>query len=216
MQAPPKNPLQHPELPVEHALQGLVPRAGGPGLAAGGRFGAAIRLVVCGWLAAGCDGPMLHHPAVGRAVAPLPVVSIADRAAPPPSFAGRVTLLNFWGTWCPPCRRELPGLARLAARLAAEPRFQLVAVSCAGGPEDLAEVRSQTREFVREHDLAIEPWAFADPVGRQEVFERLGLDAFPTTYLLGPDGRVRQVWRGYRTGDEAEIARAVVEALKGS
>jgi thiol-disulfide isomerase/thioredoxin len=165
-------------------------------------------------LVAGCEPPQARHPAVGRAVGTLPLVPIAGEAEGTPGFTGRVTLLNFWGAWCPPCRRELPGLARLAARLVDEPRFQLVAVSCGAGAEDTAEVVHDTREFLRQRDLSIPAWTFGDPLGRLVATEMLGLDAFPTTYLIGPDGRVRQVWRGYRPSDETEIAAAVLAALK--
>lgn len=162
----------------------------------------------------GCRPGASTHPAVGQAVGPLPIVSIHDATTAPPELAGRVTLLNFWGTWCPPCRRELPGLVRLAGRLADEPAFQLVAVSCGAGAEDVAEVAAETRAFLTDRGLEIGAWAFADNAARRTVSERLGLDAFPTTYLVGRDGRVRQVWRGYRPSDEPEIARAVLEVLK--
>lgn len=41
-----------------------------------------------------------------------------------------------------------------------------------------------------------------------------GFEAFPTTYLIGPDAKVRQVWVGYRSRDEADIASAIVATLK--
>jgi thiol-disulfide isomerase/thioredoxin len=165
-------------------------------------------------VAAGCEPARSRHPAVGRAIGALPLIPIAGDADAVPGFTGRVTLLNFWGTWCPPCRRELPGLARLASRLADEPRFQLVAVSCGAGAEDTAEVVHETLDFLRQRDLSIPAWTFGDPLGRLMVAEILGLDAFPTTYLIGPDGLVRQVWRGYRPSDETEIAAAVLATLK--
>jgi thiol-disulfide isomerase/thioredoxin len=134
------------------------------------------------------------------------LVSITDPTRSPPTFTGRVTLLNFWGTWCPPCRRELPGLARIAARLSDEARFQLVAVSCgAGGPDDLEEITADTTRFLSRERIAIEPWC--DP---------RGIEAFPTTYLIGADGCIRRVWMGYRSRDEADISAAVVEVLKES
>jgi thiol-disulfide isomerase/thioredoxin len=162
----------------------------------------------------GCGGPG-PHPAVGRVVGNLPLVSIVDPGRPAPAFTGKVTLLNLWGTWCPPCRRELPGMARLASRLAADPRFQLVAVSCGGGGrDDLAEITATTREFLAAQRLEIDPWA--DPLGMARVVlaESFGFNAYPTTYLIGPDATVRAVWTGYRSRDEADMARAVVEALK--
>ena len=163
---------------------------------------------------AGCSAPSAH-PAVGKRVGSVPLVSITDSTRPPPTFVGRVTLLNFWGTWCPPCRRELPGLGRIAARLSADPRFQLVAVSCgSGGPDDLGEISADTTRFLTRERIAIEPWC--DPRGmvRMVFSEGYGFEAFPTTYLVGADGCIRRVWSGYRSRDEADIAAAVVEALK--
>jgi thiol-disulfide isomerase/thioredoxin len=178
--------------------------------------------LISGWMAflAGCGGPTPSHPAVGRTVGNLPLVSLADPSLRPPTFAGRVTLLNFWGTWCPPCRRELPGLVRLADRLRSEPVFQLVAVSCGGrAPENMAALTESTHAFLKEavspsQRSAMEPWA--DPEGRTRMIfsTSFGFEAFPTTYLIGPDAQVRQVWVGYRSRDEADIARAIVAALK--
>jgi len=179
---------------------------------------------VVAWLpfAAGCGGPEASHPAVGRSVGNLPLVSLADSTRQTPTFVGRVTLLNFWGTWCPPCRRELPGLVRLADRLRSEPAFQLVAVSCGGrAPEDMATLTESTNAFLKEavgpaQRSAIEPWADPDGQTRMIFSASFGFDAFPTTYLVGPDAKVRQVWVGYRSRDETDIARAIVAALKES
>lgn len=166
--------------------------------------------------AVGCDARRTH-PAVGRTVESLPVASVSDPAAPPPDLAGRVTLLNFWGTWCPPCRRELPGLVRLARRLADEPRFQLVAVSCAGvGGDDPETLSAETRRFLVAQRLDLAAWRFADPVPAAVLSAALGLDALPATFLVGPDARIRQAWIGYRSSDEPEIAAAVVAALRES
>jgi thiol-disulfide isomerase/thioredoxin len=170
----------------------------------------AAALLVC----PGCEGPAANHPLTGRRVGPLPLVSLSRPGLDPPRVDGRVTLLNFWATWCPPCRRELPGLARLAGRLADEPGFQLVAVSCGSGREDVAELAAETLEFLERQGLEISPWGFGDPVGRSVFSSAMGLDALPTTYLIGPDGRVRQVWQGFRARDEADMARAVAELLK--
>jgi len=163
----------------------------------------------------GCDGQPVGHPAVGREVGDLPLVSLADRSRPTPGFTGRVTLLNFFGTWCIPCRRELPGLARLAERLRSEPAFQLVAISCgAGGPDDPEKLGPITAEFLAEQRLPIEAWA--DPTGRTRLIfhSAYAFDAFPSTYLIGPDGRIRAAWSGYQPRDEADMARALVAVLK--
>ena len=170
--------------------------------------------LVCLAVVLGCD-VRRTHPAVGRAIGPLPVVAVSDAAVSPPDLVGRVTLLNFWGTWCPPCRRELPGLVRLARRLADEPRFQLVAVSCAGvAGEDPETLSEQTRRFLATQRLDLQAWRFADPIQAAVLSTAVALDALPATYLVGPDARIRQVWIGYRSSDEPEIAAAVVAALR--
>jgi cytochrome c biogenesis protein CcmG/thiol:disulfide interchange protein DsbE len=172
-------------------------------------------LTLTGLMPAGCGTPSAH-PAVGLSLGRLPVAPIADLAAPSPPLAGRITLLNFWGTWCPPCRRELPGLARIAAGLADEPRFQLVAVSIAGGGggADPADLAAETAEFLLGQRLPIPAYVFSDALGADALTTSLGLQSVPATYLIGPDATVRHVWIGYRPRDEAEIAAAIVRLLK--
>mgnify|MGYP003327004226 CR=1 FL=1 len=176
---------------------------------------ARIPLLVAALLVAGCGDPSGGHPAIGRPVGNLPLVSLADPSLPPPTFTGRVTLLNFWGTWCGPCRRELPGMVRIAGRLANDPAFQLVAVSCgAGGADEITEITDTTRSYLAEQRLALDAWADPSGMARLIVSETLGFSAYPTTYLIDADARVRAVWVGYRSRDEADMARAIVEALK--
>jgi thiol-disulfide isomerase/thioredoxin len=178
-------------------------------------FRIAFSLVLACLLCAGCSGDSHSHPAIGRVVGRLPLVAIADPSRPPPTFTGRVTLLNFWGTWCGPCRRELPGMARIAGRLADEPAFQLVAVSCgSGGPDEITEITDNTRAYLSGQKLAIDAWADPSGMARLIASESFGFSAYPTTYLIGTDARVQTVWVGYRSRDEADMARAIVAALK--
>lgn len=169
-------------------------------------------LLLTAMLCLGCAPTPGPHPAVGRAVGPIELVSARDASRPPPGMTGKVTLLNFWATWCPPCRRELPGLARLADRLADERRFQLVAVACDEG--DPATLAADIDRFLANQRIDLGAWI--DPGGAlQAMFTaQFGFASLPTSYLIGPDGRVLQVWVGYRSGDEADMARAILAALK--
>lgn len=177
--------------------------------------GRAIALAAIACIVTGCGAPRRDHPAVGRSLGRLPIVSLADPTSAPPELRGGVTLLNFWGTWCPPCRRELPGLVRLAGSLRDQPAFQLVAVSCGpDGAGDPGELSRETSRFLDSQQLDLDAWAFVDPVQAGLFASASGLGAFPTTYLIGPDGIVRRVWTGYRSSDEADIAAAVVALLK--
>ena len=64
---------------------------------------------------------------------------------------GHVTLLNFWGTWCPPCRDELPHMADLRERYAGRKTFRLLAVSCpaAEGADDVQSLREDTESLLK-------------------------------------------------------------------
>lgn len=164
----------------------------------------------------GCGEPPRHR-AVGTKLAALPVTSIANLSAGPLNLTGRVTLLNFWGTWCGPCRRELPGLARMAKSLESDRRFQLVAVSVSGGGGESAEdLAADTGEFLLGQNLPISAYVFTDPLAADMVSTTLGVQAVPATYLIGPDAVIRHVWIGYRPQDEAAMAAAIVSLLKES
>ena len=164
------------------------------------------------FVAAGCGEPP-RHPAIGVELRVLPIRSVAEPASQPASLAGRVTLLNFWGTWCPPCRRELPGLVRIAQRLADDPRFQLLPVSIGAGGDD-TNLAGDTQTFLARQRLEVGAWVFTDSLGGMMFGESIGLTSLPTTYLIGPDARIHRVWNGYRPSDEADIATAIVSLLK--
>jgi len=130
-------------------------------------------------------------------------------------LAGKITLLNFWGTWCPPCRQELPGLARLASRLSGESRFQLIAVSCGGGArDDLDQLRGDTADFLTSTGIKISPWADPSGATRLNFTEAFDFRAYPTTYLIGPDRKVLAIWTGYSPSVETQIAQSVARSLK--
>ena len=104
---------------------------------------------------------------------------VDDRRVTFADFKGKVVLLNFWATWCAPCVREMPSLARLAAELGSSD-FAVVALS--SDRQGLPIVR----EFFLKHSIEGPP-IYVDPsnvVPRK--FQAIGI---PTTVLLDRDGR---------------------------
>ena len=127
----------------------------------------------------------------------------------------RVVLLSFWGTWCPPCRAELPKIAALRQRFAGQEAFELVAISypASGQGDDLTSLRENTEALLKRLDLDLPTYWDPGDTTRIEVDRRIGFEGFPTTLLLGRHGVIRAVWVGYRPGVETEIERYVDKVL---
>jgi thiol-disulfide isomerase/thioredoxin len=118
------------------------------------------------------------------------------------AFAGKVTLVNFWATWCPPCLKEMPSLDALAADMEG-PDFALVAISTDRG--DPAKPRGWLEEN------GIDALAFYhDPSNR--AARAVNLLGQPTTLILDREGR--EIARFQGEADWAsEDARALIEAV---
>jgi thiol-disulfide isomerase/thioredoxin len=117
---------------------------------------------------------------------PMPAFLVNDIAGNPVSTAswkGKVVLLNFWATWCPPCRAEVPLLVDLAARY--KDRVQVIGVSLDDGPEEV-------KEFVKNEGINY-PVVMAS---REILAEYGGVPALPTLFVVNPDGKVVQKHEG--------------------
>lgn len=125
----------------------------------------------------------------------LPVLDGARQAL------GGPCLINFWATWCPPCRAEMASLNRLHRDFA----DRGLAVLGVAVDEDLNLVR----EYLRSQALAFT--ILLDPGGRLARSE-FGVGVFPTTWLVDRTGRCRAVWVGERDWDLPTV-RAAVAAL---
>ncbi len=134
--------------------------------------------------------------------APAPQTSFQDAAGQAvrvADFAGRVVLLNFWATWCPPCVRELPAMDRLQAQLGAE-GLSVVAVSWDRG--GLGVVAPFLDRLGIEH---LE--TYLDPKG--STGKDFGVRGLPTTLLIDAEGRIAGGLEGSMEWDSPE-ARALI------
>ncbi|WP_242511932.1 TlpA family protein disulfide reductase [Rhodobaculum claviforme] len=117
-------------------------------------------------------------------------------------WRGRWLVVNFWATWCPPCRAEMPGLDRLEAALGG-PGFAVLPVATGRNP------MPAVRRFYQEAGLAHLP-ILRDP--RQGFAAAMGVFGLPVTVILDPDGREVARLTGDAHWDGPE-ARAILDAL---
>ena len=111
---------------------------------------------------------------------------------------GSVVLLNFWGTWCPPCRDELPDIAELYQKRRDVADFKLLAVSCGAtdADEEIGILREQTAALLKKFHIDMPTYADPDFVTRTAVGRVVGFQGYPTTLALDRQGVVRGVWIG--------------------
>jgi len=115
-----------------------------------------------------------------------------------PELAGKVVLVDFWASWCAPCKASFPVLDKLHREFSSR-GFAVVAVGIDEKPAAAAAfVKKLSPGFVTLHDH------------RQELVRRVEVPTMPTSFLLGADGKVRFIHRGFH-GDrtEAELRRQI-------
>lgn len=115
-------------------------------------------------------------------------------------FRGKVTVVNFWATWCPPCIEEIPSLNRLRQRMQGK-AFDLISV-------DYAEDRRRVAEFLQKVDVHFPVLLDADG----SVSAKWGALVFPSTFVIGPDGKIVYGVNGAIQWDSDEVV-AMLEAL---
>jgi thiol-disulfide isomerase/thioredoxin len=120
-------------------------------------------------------------------------------------FRGRVVVLNVWATWCVPCRKEMPTLDRLQARLGGKD-FLVVALSL--DRKGVEAVRGFYQE-VGVENLAV----YVDPSGRGS--RGLGLPGVPTTLLIDQEGREVARKMGEAEWDGPEMVSLVERTMHG-
>jgi thiol-disulfide isomerase/thioredoxin len=116
------------------------------------------------------------------------------------SYRGRVVFLNFWATWCPPCRSEMPSMERLSTLLR-DRGLEIVAV-------DLQEPKDTVQAFVKEKTLTFT--VLLDPSGA--VGGAWGAQSIPTSYLIDRKGSILARSVGGREWDSAEMV-SLFEAI---
>jgi thiol-disulfide isomerase/thioredoxin len=119
-------------------------------------------------------------------------------------YRGKVVFLNFWATWCIPCREEMPALERLHQKYQSQ---DLAVLSI-----DLKESADQVKAFFQKHGLSFP--ALLDQDG--SVFRDYLVAGMPTTYLIGRDGNMLARGVGGRDWTRSEALQLIQELIQAT
>jgi thiol-disulfide isomerase/thioredoxin len=117
------------------------------------------------------------------------------------SLAGSLVYVDFWASWCGPCRQSFPWMATLHERYAAK-GLTVVAIN-------LDKDRDAADAFLQEHPA---PFLIAfDPSGR--TAESFHVATMPSSYLVGPDGAILRTMAGFDAAEAGAVEQAIKEVL---
>lgn len=163
--------------------------------------GGCVRLVL--FLLALAVGPLVTPTPAAVAVGdPFPnLAEAALTAGELPATDGKVLLVDFWASWCAPCKASFPAFARLHEAFAGR-GLVIVAVSVDEKPAAYAG-------FVKKWQPP-----FATLLDQQQkLVQAVEVPAMPTSYLIGRDGRVRAIHQGFHGAATERELRAAIEQL---
>ena len=137
----------------------------------------------------------------GGATPPLVLKDLSGKTQDLKQYRGKVVLINFWATWCPPCRAEMPSLQRLKAKLAGKP-FVILAV-------DMGEAEPQVKAYIRE--IKTDFSVLLDKDGR--ALKAWKVFAFPTSYVVDAQGKIRYGLYGASEWDAADKVEKITQLM---
>ena len=141
------------------------------------------------------------RPWKGSATPPLALRDLGGRERKLSDYRGKVVVLNFWATWCEPCREEMPSMQRLQDKLAGKP-FTIVAVNFGEGPPRIKDFLGKV------------PVKFTVLLDRDiSVANAWKVKVLPTTLVLDPEQRIRYSVVGDLEWDSPPVESAIRKLL---
>lgn len=137
-----------------------------------------------------------YKPPVEQKLPDFEFITIDGKKVRLSDYRGKVVLLNFWATWCPPCKEEMPIFER-EYRRCKDKGFEILAVNMDTSKEAL-------ESFLKENNYS---FTILRPFGDLE--KELKLMGFPTSYLINKDGTVERI----RLGIYRELEKDLKELL---
>jgi thiol-disulfide isomerase/thioredoxin len=158
------------------------------------------------WAQSGVPAQVLKPLAEPRAAPEFELVALDGRQYGLTDFEGRVILVNFWATWCPPCRKEMPALARLAQHFQGE-GFEVVGVN-------VGESVERVQDFLQTLPVLPDFPMLLDPDG--SVSQAWHARVVPTTWVVDTEGRIVLGAVGEVDFDRPDLRGQIQALMSGS
>jgi peroxiredoxin len=138
----------------------------------------------------------------GGPTPPLELTDLEGKRHRLADYRGKAVLVNFWATWCVPCREEMPSIERLRASLEGRP-FAVLAVN-------LAEPESRIRKFLEKVPVRFTVLLDRDTKTAKAWQAKL----LPATYIIGPDGAIRYRHLGELDWSKPEVRELIIGLIQ--
>jgi thiol-disulfide isomerase/thioredoxin len=153
-----------------------------------------IAIALCVGLLAGLPAtPIRAQLVAAKQGQQLPALALSYMGKQP-ELAGKPLLVEFWATWCPPCRKSIPHLNQIYAKYKAQ-GLQIVGIT----DEDETTVKKFQKQIPMDYNVAINTPG--------SIYEQFGIKAIPTAFLVDKSGKI--VW----TGHPMELSEAQIQSV---
>lgn len=147
------------------------------------------------------EPPLEKHPT--QSLAPdLRLPDLTGKTQDLKDYRGKVVLLNFWATWCPPCIKEIPSLNNLQKQFSKD---EFIVLSVDVG-EELKDIQTFLEHVPAEYPVLVDT--------SSSLTEAWQLQAFPSTYIIDRQGRLRYQYFGGLEWDEPELIKFLAQEFK--
>ena len=153
-----------------------------------------IAIALCAGLLIGMPAATTHgQMIVAKQGEQLPTLTL-NYLGKQPELTGKPLLVEFWATWCPPCRKSIPHLNEIYAKYKAQ-GLQVVGIT----DENEEIVKKFQKQIPMNYDVAINT--------PQSVYQQFGIQAIPTAFLVDKSGKI--VW----TGHPMELSETEIQSV---
>jgi cytochrome c biogenesis protein CcmG/thiol:disulfide interchange protein DsbE len=158
---------------------------------------------VDGFVARAGDVPEFASPLQGKPAPPFALEDLSGKKVSLAGYKGKALLINFWATWCAPCKIETPWLIELRDQYAAQ-GFEIIGVSAddidRGDPQKLDSEKKDIAKFVQQMHMDYPVLIDGDSLSQSYG----GLDSLPTSFFVNRDGTIVAMQLGLTSKDEIE------------